>query len=109
MSAPPVEFEREQPSLAVYDWVQTSTGDKLHAVWMGSIRIEETLARLDEAEPALAHTACGRYSTLSIPGPLTRMGAMRCRQCCTVTGLPQGKGSPKNDAAIRRLLGWDRE
>lgn len=49
--------------------------------------------------------SCGRTAAVvTIPGLFTRMGALRCEGCCRATGMPQGKGSPKNDDACRQLL-----
>ena len=50
-------------------------------------------------------TTCGlSYDWWCIPGIFTRMGAMRCEQCCDALGYPHGKGSPKNDDACRPLV-----
>lgn len=51
-----------------------------------------------------ALTSCGRKLWLHIPGIFTRLVAPRCNRCCDVLGVPRGVGSPKNDAACRRIL-----
>lgn len=52
--------------------------------------------------------ACGRTATyVCIPGFITRMSAMRCTGCCRALGYVQGRGSPKNDLELRRMLGLD--
>lgn len=100
---PPIEFEREDPTLAEYDWVVTYAGDFLHAParhidddeWWDGDGVENLV------------TACGRtLKHPSIPGIFTRMGAKRCDRCCDNVGYPRGVGSPKNDDAIRKIRGW---
>jgi hypothetical protein len=49
-------------------------------------------------------TVCGYSGALRIPGLFTRMGAERCKRCCRMTGMPHGRGSPKNDDACRLLV-----
>lgn len=83
------------PTLADFDWVQTRSGEQLHAVHM-HIPIGK-LARLDDALPTFVRLACGRRTVASIPGPFTRIRAKRCDRCCDALGYPRGVGSPKND------------
>lgn len=85
---------------AEWDWVVSPTGEVLHA-----------LASLDDEEQCerdwggAGRSVCGLYSDWwSIPGIFTRMGAMRCKRCCTVLRYPQGQGSPKNDDKCRPLV-----
>lgn len=100
--------------LADIDWVITRHGDSLHHPDLpadlaadldddGTLGIEYPLddpIRLD----------CGRQvPAVLIPGLITRLGANRCARCCTATGLPPGKGSPKNSAECRALLGLDKD
>lgn len=86
--------------LALWDWVITTNGRVLHH-----------LLEFDDSDEANAQwggagtTACGRHSNwLCIPGMFTRMGAQRCKRCSRVLGWPEGKGSPKNDNALRPLV-----
>jgi hypothetical protein len=81
-----------------WDWVVTRSYNKLHAPlkWDDP----EYHACVDDGR-----TVCGLTNRrLYIPGIFTRMGAERCRHCCRMTGMPQGKGSPKNDDACRPLV-----
>lgn len=86
------------------DWLVTKSWSRLHYA-------EPTLAQLERVPDEWAilepvKLACGRTAAgLWIPGPFTRMGALRCVGCCRATGLPQGKGSPRNDPECRRILG----
>ncbi len=47
---------------------------------------------------------CNVESTAKIPGLFSRMGDMRCTVCCDIVGYPYGKGSPKNDIALKDAL-----
>lgn len=85
--------------IARYDWLDTLTGRTLHAYDTGDFDEEYWGVRG-------GRFACGRRFALAvIPGLVTRMAAMRCKGCCRATGLPEGKGSPKNDDACRPLVG----
>lgn len=90
--------------IAWADWFVTASYNRLH--W-ADLTVED-LADVPEYW-SIQHPvrlACGQVAkSLHIPGIFTRMGAMRCVRCCDVQGLPHGKGSPKNDAACRVLLG----
>lgn len=84
---------------AEVDWLNTATGDRLHSPAGGTFNADYWA--LDEVE-----FACGRKVERAwIPGVFTRMGALRCVDCCRATNLPHGIGSPKNDAECRTLLG----
>lgn len=86
--------------LARMDWLVTATGNLLH---YGQVDEDDNETWWEDVR-----FACGRLARAAmIPGPFTRMGAPRCRRCCTALGYPQGKGSPKNDPECRRLLGLD--
>lgn len=90
--------------IAPYDWFVTQNYNRLH--WADLTA--EQLSTVPEYMAALGpiRLACGRVaSRVAIPGIFTRMGAMRCTGCCRATGMPQGKGSPKNDDACRKVLG----
>lgn len=102
MSVPPIEFERDEPSLADFDWVCSHGGDVIHAPGRETDD-DEWWDGGRENFP----TACGRtLKWASIPGLFTRMGSKRCDRCCDALGYPRGVGSPKNDDAIRALRGW---
>ena len=95
----------EAQEIVDYDWLIPGHGDRLHHVTLPA-EITEHDDVCFGMPPVVA--ACGRTITgASIPGIFTRMGAMRCNACCRALGIPAGKGSPKNDDACRRLLGWD--
>lgn len=93
--------------IADYDWVYTTSGRRLHHPRLTS----EQHAECEEwggiyDEPVTLE--CGRTATtVLIPGVLSRLGTERCTRCCRATGLPNGKGSPKNDDRCRRILGMD--
>jgi len=92
-------------SIGRVDWFVAKSWNRLHAVPEFT---DEHKADM-EAEWAVlspVRLACGRTAAgVWIPGMFTRMGAQRCRGCCRATGLPEGKGSPKNDDACRVLMG----
>lgn len=70
-------------------WLQFSGGRTLHRV--ASITWED-------ADRIAGHgvTACSQFKRLVLPGVLSRLGAPRCRVCCAIAGLPDGKGAPMN-------------
>lgn len=93
--------------LAEYDWLITTNGNLLHhAVLTPEQHAEcEDWGGLYDTPLTLG---CGRaVTTVHIPGMGMRMSAPRCSGCCKATGLPVGKGSPKNDDECRRILGMD--
>jgi hypothetical protein len=102
----------ENQRLVDYDWLIQWHGRRespLHYVELPPelVQAEDLVTEIAVQDPALT-TACGRtMKGLVIPGIFTRMGAMRCRQCCMRLGFPPGKGSPKNDDRCRRILGLD--
>jgi hypothetical protein len=91
-----------------YDWFVSQAYNRLHWAEL----TQEDLADVPEYW-SIQHPVrmvCGRVAkSLHIPGIFTRMGAWRCTGCCRATGMPQGKGSPKNDNACRELLGLPQE
>lgn len=93
--------------MADYNWVYTSDGRRLHHPRLNAEQYEECeqWGGIYDEEVTLD---CGRKATtILIPGVLSRMSTPRCRRCCDITGLPQGKGSPKNDDRCRTILGMD--
>jgi hypothetical protein len=92
------EDEREWRGIVAWDWLVDGNDehdDVLHAP--GDIVYRDWCAE--------GTTACGRVSGyLAIPGLFSRMGAERCGPCCELTGMPPGKGSPKNDKACRTVI-----
>jgi len=87
------------------DWLITGgAGQRLHAVLTWLPQHLESIAN-EWAVLCPIRLACGKtVNSVFIPGMFTRMGAMRCVVCCRRVGLPAGKGSPKNDAACRKLM-----
>ncbi|MFC0626153.1 hypothetical protein [Kribbella deserti] len=91
--------------IADYDWVHLVKGNLLHHPKLTPEQHQEC----EESggiynEPVTLD--CGiEVTTIMIPGMFTRMGAQRCPACCAATGLPPGKGSPKNDDECRKVLG----
>ena len=47
--------------------------------------------------------ACGSTFVATLPGFMSRMGAPRCKRCCSVLGVPDGDGAPVNDSRLRSL------
>lgn len=90
-----------------YDWLYTPSGSLLHHATLTRERAkecEEWGGLYDE--PVILD--CGiTTTTVMIPGFLSRMGTQRCIRCCKATGLPEGKGSPKNSDECRRILGME--
>jgi hypothetical protein len=102
-----LESAAEFISIGRADWFVAGLGRRLHAVrddaWTDEHRTEMEQEWVAWSPVRLA---CGRAAAcVSIPGMFTRMGAERCKGCCRATGMPQGKGSPKNDEACRVVLG----
>lgn len=94
--------------LGRFDWFATKTWRKLHAVRDEDWTDEHRADMLAWGVWHPVRLACGRTaSQVFIPGPFTRMGAPRCTGCCRALGYPAGSGSPKNDDAVRPLLGLD--
>lgn len=88
------------------DWLVTRSWNRLHYAEFTPVQLEDLEEFMGINGPV--RLLCGRTATyVTIPGFLTRMGAMRCTGCCRAVGYPQGKGSPKNDDACRALLGLD--
>jgi hypothetical protein len=90
--------------IARVDWVVSKSWNRLHAVLEFA---DEHKADMETEWAVLSpvRLACGRVAAgVWIPGFGTRLGAERCKGCCRATGMPQGKGSPKNDDACRVLL-----
>jgi hypothetical protein len=95
--------------IADYDWIYTISGNHLHHPQLTE---EQHVECADWGglydEPVTLD--CGRsVTTIMIPGFFSRGSAPRCSACCKATGLPEGKGSPKNDDRCRTILGMDRE
>lgn len=103
----------DRPTLADLDWVVTGfdddpIGDTLHHITLtgeqahdlddhGSLGVEYPIG------PLLLD--CGLLvGQVFIPGAFTRMGAPRCPDCCKITDMPPGQGSPKNDPECRKIL-----
>jgi hypothetical protein len=65
---------------------------------------------IDTARESVRCPACRdlfqpEHGRITIPGLGSRLEDQRCETCCELTGLPPGKGSPKNDEGCRRILG----
>jgi hypothetical protein len=88
--------------LVRYDWLLGAKGRILHA--------PHPDFPMPTDDPAIAErwrTACNHWIHGSIPGMFSRLELPRCGRCCDVMGYPPGTGSPRNDPAIRSLLGLD--
>lgn len=82
---------------AEWTWVTVGDADALHAV-------ATEPADADEDWGGEGTTACGQAGWLAIPGIFSRMGEVRCAECCTRTGMPAGSQSPKNDDRCRPVV-----
>lgn len=102
-------------AIVAADWLWTLHGERLHYAEL----TDEQAADMDdyrqlglgeEGTDGAFRLACGRTVTyIGIPGLFSRMGLYRCARCCDATGLPRGKGSPKNSHECREALGMDKE
>jgi len=89
-------MSRDWREIAEWDWVHLGTGLVLHAV--GTVTNDADADWYGDGR-----TLCGRAGRMWIPGFVSRMGDRRCRRCCTLAGMPQGKQSPKNVEALRPI------
>ena len=109
MTPEPPDSADEFISIGKMDWLVSKSWRKLHAVrnadWTDENRADMA-AEWGVSSPV--RLACGRTAAgVWVPGMFTRMGAQRCKGCCRATGLPEGKGSPKNSRDCRIVLGLD--
>lgn len=85
--------------LAAFDWVVFGNSKRLHHA--AELVIDVAGWCYEDVT-----TSCGlRVPYARIPGMFTRMRAKRCNRCCDRLGWPRGIGSPKNDDALRPLVG----
>jgi hypothetical protein len=86
------------------DWLVSRSWNRLHHA---DLSPQDAADLIDEGGlDGPVRLSCGQTAAwVSIPGVFTRMGAERCTGCCRALGYAAGKGSPKNDDAIRPLLG----
>jgi len=91
------------------DWYVTKAWRALHYVRPEDFTAEHRRSMEDDWAVLMpVRLACGRTAAeVRIPGIFTRMSHQRCTGCCRATGLPPGKGSPKNDDECRKLLGLE--
>ena len=87
-------------------WLVSRAWNRLH---FAVLTAGQALELVDEGSlDGPVRLACGRMAAyVCIPGVITRMGGQRCGDCCRATGLPPGKGSPRNDRECRAILGLD--
>jgi hypothetical protein len=88
------------------DWLVSRSWRRLH---FAVLTADQALELIDDGGVAgPVRLACGQTAAyVYLPGLFTRQVAQRCTGCCRATGMPQGKGSPKNDDECRALLGLD--
>ncbi|MFI6883391.1 hypothetical protein [Streptosporangium canum] len=85
-------------------WLTTSPGwRRLHAVPGDTLTVEEHRNQVDYAEPNIRAAACGRELPFVYPGMFSRFSMPRCAHCCRALNIAQGRGSPVNEAAEKRL------
>lgn len=85
-------------------WLTTwKAYNRLHAVPEAALTVEAHRHAIDDGEPVVRRTACGRTLSLTYPGLFSRFSLPRCVPCCRRLGIPIGPGTPVNEAAERRL------
>lgn len=107
-----------RPNIADYDWLLAFTTDCTGHCETGDCDCIHP--QLHAPHPDIRHTwddwdysdiegptACGIGIRSMIPGFGSRLSCIRCTECCRLTGLPPGVGSPKNDQTCRAILGMD--
>jgi len=102
----PLTTPAEARAFIRYDWLQTRTGNNLHAP--APDLPDDVAVGIVEDGYARAPLACGIYADVCIPGYFSRgalSGVPRCARCCKALGYPGGAGSPKNSALCRVILG----
>jgi len=105
MPAPDIVDDLAEWQMIVkFDWVVSRAWNTLHHVQLSD-------GQWAQWEPGdwltgPVRLSCGRTAAgICVPGVITRMGAPRCTGCCRAVGYPPGKGSPKNSADCRAILG----
>lgn len=83
---PDTDVSRE---VAEWDWITIGPGNVLHApaTWHDPDQ---------DMHDTHATTECGITGWGHVPGLGARASAARCDRCCAHTGMPPGRGSPKN-------------
>jgi hypothetical protein len=85
-------------------WLTTFKGwHRLHAVPGDALTVEDHRAGIDEGEPYIRTTACGRTLALTYAGLVSRFSMPRCAACCDAVGVPRGRGTPVNEASEKRV------
>lgn len=90
--------------MTVRDWgsVQAMRARKDMRCWLTPVSSWSKLHYIDAKWPEkdfLATSWCGVTTTFALPGVISRLGMPRCRRCCSLLGVPQGKGSLPNELA----------
>jgi hypothetical protein len=86
-----------------YQWLVTKDWDLLHFIAEVKLWDENYFdvadTQFDGNRPWAS--ACGLDGPFTAPGILTRMGALRCEECCHKIGITSGKGSAINDDSCK--------
>jgi hypothetical protein len=89
---------------AEFNWlVFTASWSRLHALNIGSPAPSPSCVKTT--------TECGRSGSMRVPGLFSRDahgGLPRCLHCCERTGMPIGRGSPKNGSKKCRAIAQKR-
>ncbi|HET6919850.1 MAG TPA: hypothetical protein VFI46_10345 [Jiangellaceae bacterium] len=85
-------------------WLVGPSWRVLHAVVGDALQAETLHDAIDDGTAVTRTTRCFRSLRVEFPGPLTRLGAPRCRDCCRVLGIAPGDGTPANEAALARRV-----
>jgi|GEM_PF-3421569 len=91
------------PANSHHWWLTTFKGwRRLHAVPGDALTVEAHREAIDEGEPYVRTTACGRTLPLTYAGMFSRFSMPRCARCCDTLAIPRGDGTPVNEVAERR-------
>lgn len=94
-------------NLSIVDthWLDVNRGRVLHHAALPPAE----LAEIEDRGYVLAVLlSCGRSAQRAdIAGLWARWYLNRCAGCCKATGLPRGKGAPKDSEDCRAVLGLD--
>lgn len=95
----------------IWKWVQPAKGrsNTLHRLATMTFNSDDCLGGDVATEGAdwsvrncTGTTVCGKDGHWIVPGLFSRMGALRCRQCCRKIGVPGGRGTPWNDKTLSK-------
>lgn len=80
-------------------WLCCGKWRRLHAIPGDLINRQQMRDAIDDNQPLHRRAACGIWRGWWMPGIGSRFGLRRCGACCAALGLPEGYGTPANEAA----------